>query len=96
MILTEMKQRRSTTPQPRVVLIVYAAAAHKPTRPPKAHPRAPIAGRHCTTNHGERSTMSPTRTMAHSIATKGPRLLKTEFGSYFYKELSFRLSDSSS
>ena len=96
MILTEMKQRRSTTPTPRVVLIVYAAAAHKPTRPPKAHPRAPVAGRHCTTNHGERSTMSPTRTMAHSIATKGPRLLKTEFGSYCYKELSFRLSDSSS
>ena len=48
MILTEMKQRRSTTPTPRMVLIVYAAAAHKPTRPPKAHPRAPVAGRHCT------------------------------------------------
>ena len=94
MILTAVKQRRNTAPQPRVVLIVYAAAAHKPTWPPKAHPRAPVAGRHCTT--GERSTMSPTRTMAHSIATKGPRLLKTEFGSCFYKELSFRLSDSSS
>ena len=89
MILTEMKQRRSTTPQPRVVQIVYAAAAHrKRTQEPPS-----LAA---TAQPGERSTMSPIRTMAHSIATKGPRLLKTEFESYSYKELSFRLSHSSS